>query len=648
MCGVAGYWAPRRRYPHRLLVEMSEALTHRGPDDHGYLSLVLPHAEGAVPGVTRHIDPAGAANLGLAHRRLSILDVSEAGQQPMGSPDRRIWLSYNGEVYNYLELRTELANEGFTFSTGTDTEVIIAAYRAWGDACFRRFTGMFALALVDLDRRRLLLARDHFGIKPLYYHRTDERIIFASELKALTMSAGLRDVDPQVAFDYLAHAQVDHREETFIHGVYQVPAAHFLEIDMSAPNVRIDPTRFWSIDLDRRRDATPQEAADEFRRLFMDSVTLHLRSDVPLGSCLSGGLDSSAIVCAVAELVGTGAERHTFSYVAREAGIDESAFADLVNRHTGATGHRIESDPVELVSDMRELIRVQDYPFASTSIYAQARVFGLAKDNGIRVMLDGQGADELLAGYRSYLGAHFTQMLVTGRLAALGRSIARAVRQPDVSPAMLALWTGAVMVPQAWHRAARAVVREPVVPPWLRSDWVDTNVQQVVRDRTGVKNRRHALREYMAHQLTVSSLPALLRYEDRNSMAYSIESRVPFLTPAIAEFLFALPDDEVLRDGVTKPVLRRAMRGLVPDAILDRKDKIGFATPERTWLVGPLADYVRKTLTSDVAHEIPALEPTKMLQEFERVAAGTQRFSFTTWRWINLIEWTRTQNVRWG
>ncbi len=646
MCGIAGFWSPTRPAENRLLVEMSRRLEHRGPDDHGYLLLHEHPTQAQAPRLMRDIDPTGAAHLGFAHRRLSILDTSEAGRQPMASADGRVWITFNGEIYNYLELRAELEPLGFTFATGTDTEVAIAAYVAWGVRCFERFTGMFALALVDLNRQALLLARDHFGIKPLYYVEQGGALYFASEAGALMSLPEVRRVDPQAAFDFLAYGLVDHTDATFLEGVRQVPAAHVLEVDLRRERPEFRATRFWSIDLDRRDDLTAHEAAQEFRRLFLESVTLHLRSDVPLGSCLSGGLDSSSIVCAVAELAQGVTAQHTFSYVAREAGIDESRFADVVNCHTGAHAHAIEAAPDELVADMQDLIRVQDYPFGSTSIYAQSRVFRLAREHGVTVMLDGQGADELLAGYESYLGAYLQQLIATWQLGGLASTVGRVLRR-GVPPRMLALYAGAFLIPRALHDPVRRLVGEPIVPSWLEPSWVDGRVGTVVQTRTGVTQPRRALREYMLNQLTTTSLPALLRYEDRNSMSYSIESRVPFLTPQIAEFAFALPDREVLDGGVTKPVLRRGMRGLVPDVVLDRRDKVGFATPERTWLTGPLAAYVEEVLTSDVARSIPALRTNDLVATLERLRAGRERWNFKVWRWINTIEWTRLRDVTW-
>jgi len=647
MCGIAGFWSPARAVSLRVLKEMSERLEHRGPDDRGYLTLVGSFSEEGQPRLWGDVDTGFAARLGLAHRRLSILDVTQAGRQPMSSRDGRVWVSFNGEIYNYVELRHELELMGYNFVTGTDTEVAIAAYQAWGSDCFARFTGMFAMSLLDLTRRTLVLARDPFGIKPLYYAEYEGALYFASEVSALMVLPRLRRVDPQIAFDYLAYGLVDHSDATFVQGVRQVPAAHFLTIDLQRDRPTNTAERFWSLDLDRRIDATPEEAAGEFRRLFLESVALHLRSDVPLGSCLSGGIDSSSIVCAVAELLEVGTEQHTFSYVAREAGVDESAYAELVNTHVGARPHMVEADPGELVDDLTELVRLQDYPFGSTSIYAQQRVFRLAGENGIKVMLDGQGADELLAGYGSYVGAYIAQSLRMLHLNLLTATIVRVLRQRSMSPRMLALHAGSFIVPSALHDRARRLMGEPIVPAWLDEGWVDRHVATVVQTRTGVTDSRRALREYMLHQLTSGSLPALLRYEDRNSMSHSIESRVPFLTPQIAEFVFALPDREVLDGGVTKPVLRRAMRGLVPDRILDRRDKVGFATPERSWLTGPLAPYVKGVITSDTARAIPALNSAELVATLGRLASGRERWNFKVWRWINLIEWTRMNEMEW-
>lgn len=262
-------------------------------------------------------------------------------------------------------------------------------------------------------------------------------------------------------------------------------------------------------------------------------------------------------------------------------------------------------------------------------------------------MLDGQGADELLAGYGSYLGAYLAQMLAMGKLGSLGGTAWRVIRGGSATFRMLALRTGAFVVPSTLHLNVRRLVGEPVVPAWLNRSWVNRNVATVVRGDFGVTHRRRALREFMDYQMRIGSLPSLLRYEDRNSVSLGIQARVPFLTTQLAEFVFSLPDSEILGGGVSKSVLRRAMDGIVPGSVLARKDKIGFATPERSWLTGPLAGYVRDVLTSDTARAIPALEPQHLVPTFDRVMRGAERFNFRIWRWINLIEWTRIRQVTW-
>jgi len=641
VCGIAGVVRAQGQAvdPDRLRIA-AERLAHRGPDDLGYLGW-----DGSSdPTSGREPDVLLGSRVGLAHRRLAILDLSAAAWQPMSSPDRRFHLVFNGEIYNYRELRSTLAAAGWRFVSTGDTEVLLAAWATWGRSALARLVGMFAFAVLDVHERRLVLARDFFGIKPLYYHASAHGLAFASEIRAVLDVAALpARANQQSLYDYLRFGLTDHQPETMFAGVRQLPAAHVLSIDVDRPQ-GAEPDRFWDLDLDARSDLSPDAAAERLRGMFLDSVRLHLRSDVPVGTALSGGIDSSSIVMAMRHLEGPALDLHSVSFLPGDPEIDETRWVEAVALASGARLHRTRPDPAELVHDLERLIDIQEEPFGSTSIYAQHRVFRLAREVGIRVMLDGQGADELFAGYRTYLSVRLTALVRQGRLRAATRLVRSARGLPGVTTQDLLRSAGYHALPPALHRLARALAGRELDPRWLAEEWLDragvVRASPIPRAR-----RRDALREMLARTLTMSSLPMLLRYEDRNSMAYSIESRVPFLTPALAEFVLSLPEEYLIDgDGTSKAILRRAMRGLVPDVVLDRRDKIGFATPERRWLT-ELRTWVDGVLESEAARAVPALDLEAARDEWHGILAGRRRFDWHVWRWINTIRWAERLGV---
>ena len=643
MCGIAGQLAaPGRAVDEAALAAASERLAHRGPDDFAYLGW----RDGHPLHSTQDPRTVAGAPVGLAHRRLSILDLSPAGRQPMIAGDGVRAIVFNGEIYNYRELRAELERAGRRFATETDTEILLAAYSAWGDAAFARFTGMFALAILDLPGRALVLARDPFGIKPLYWTRRGGGFAFASEIPALLALSGVPPrANPARLYTYLRYGLSDHGDATLFAGIEQLTAGTLLRVPLDDPSYG-RPLRFWELPDGPPLALSFDDAAQELRRLFLESVALHLRSDVPVGSALSGGIDSSSIVAAIHALEGDALDQHAVSYVADDPALSEERWIEEAARAASVTLHRTSPREGELVADLERLIRVQGEPFGSTSIYAQHAVFRAAAGAGLKVMLDGQGADEMLAGYRPHLAARAISLLAAGRFLDAWRFARAAARLPGDTAATLRSGLAFHLLPAPLHGLARGAAGKPFVPPWLDArafpglDLATSPFPRVVG--------RNALRDLLRSQLFETSLPMLLRYEDRNSMAFSIESRVPFLTTDLATFLLSLPEEYlVAADGTSKAVFRAAMRGLVPDAILDRKDKIGFATPERAWLTR-LAPWVDGVLASDTARAIPALALPEVQAEWNAVRSGQRPFGWHIWRVINLVRWTETFGVAYG
>lgn len=619
-------------------------LIHRGPDDYGALiwdginSPRLSQAPTEIHSIYHN------ALVLLKHHRLSILDLSKAGWQPMGTPDGRFFIVYNGEVYNYRELRKELEAPGVRFRSHTDTEVVLYAYAAWGPKALKRFIGMFAFAVLDVKRRELFLARDFFGIKPLYYVHLPQGFAFASEIKALLpLLRHKPKVHPQRLYEYLRYGLTDHAPETLFQGIYHLPPAHYMVVPVDRPE-QARLVRYWSPVPERTLEISFEEAAARLREMFLHSVQLHLRSDVPVGTALSGGIDSSSIVCAMRYL-NPRAEIHAFSFVPPEdPSLSEERWVDQVVRHTRAQGHKVRPRPEEIVEDLDDLIYAQDEPFGSTSIYAQYRVFRLARENGIKVMLDGQGADELLAGYSIYYVARALSLLRQKRFNAFIQFLVK-IRRVPASRGLSYLLTrlAASLLPARWQEFPRKILREELFPRWMNKTWFAQRDVHVINPwhNDGLE----ALRQQLLRDVQKASLPHLLRYEDRNSMWHSIESRVPFLTPQLARFILALPEEYILApDGTTKAVFRKAMEGIVPEPILKRRDKIGFATPEREWLIA-LRSWLENVLNSEAAHAIPALKVDELKKQAHAMLEGKQPFKWTLWRWVNLIRWTERFGV---
>jgi len=590
MCGIAGIVGGRgpgedAKIAIRRMIALQR---HRGPDGEGYY------------------DGIGAS---LGHCRLAILDLSEAGHQPMSDASSRYWITFNGEIYNYLELAEELRALGHRFRGHSDTEVLLAAFAQWGEACLERLRGMFAFAVWDAEERRLFAARDRLGIKPFHYCRVGEdTFAFASELKALV--ALLPDCRPNVrlAREYLAWNLLDHdAEETFIEGIRRLPPAHRL---FWRRGEGLKLRRYWSLEVSEALDTPSErrgELTTEFRRRFEETVSLHLRSDVPVGTCLSGGLDSSSIVCVVRrELerrnVWTPEWQHTFSACFEERRLDERPFIEIVAGATGCRTHYVFPNGEALAEDLGRWLWHQEEPVGSTGVYAQFCVARLARSCGIKVVLDGQGSDELLAGYRKFILVHLRHLAASRRF---GRALAEGMAflmSPDIL--RTSQWAagrrylfgpgpdGKLLWPNGSH---------PQAPPSFGLD--------------------ASLGRRIAADLTEFSLPVLLRYEDRNTMAFGVESRVPFVDHSFVEWAATLAADMRLRNGWTKRILRDALVGVLPEPVRRRKSKLGFDTPQSAWLAGPLADWLHEALSAS-RHLEGLVDREGIRQLLARRAAG--------------------------
>lgn len=622
MCGiVGGVWGVSTSGVEARLQSALESLQHRGPNDQGQI-----------------IESSGNGIVALGHRRLSIIDLTANGHQPMVSADGRFSIVFNGEIYNYKELRDELSAVGCKFITNTDTEVLLNAFIIWNISCLPRLLGMFAFVVHDRQNRTLTCARDAFGIKPLFYIYNKEHFLFASEQSALLKLSGNNPkLDWQRSYDYLAYGDYDSQGRTFFDGVQQLLPAHHMSLQIDTRKLS-GPLLWWQPNITELNKMSFTDASNTVQSIFLNNVRMHMRSDVPLGVALSGGVDSSAVVCAMRHLE-PHADIHTFSYIASERNLSEEYWVDKVNSYVGATAHKVFSDSGDLANDLDDMIRVQGEPFGSTSIYAQYRVFQLVKQCGITVTLDGQGADELLAGYIGYPGQRILSLLEEGQLLDVIRFIKNWSQWPGRSNVQALLNLGEVLISDGLYKRARQIIGLDSALSWLkmehlRASGISFNKIRLPLSREA-KTRRVAAQ--LRYSLQHRGLPGLLRHADRNSMQFSVESRVPFLTLPLADFLFSLPENFLISNlGETKSIFRAAMRGIVPNEVLDRKDKIGFSTPEKDWILG-MAPLLRKWLQT--SENIPFINHNELVANFDSVVAGKTAFTGQVWRYINFVRW---------
>lgn len=594
MCGIAALFRTGESggVSRQTLEAMTRAAAHRGPDGEGteYFPLA----------------PGEAWRVGLGHRRLAILDLSAEGLQPMTRG--RLVVTYNGEVYNYREIAAELRTLGHVFRTRTDTEVILAAYQEWGPACFSRFRGMWGLVLVDLDARRAVLSRDRLGIKPLYVWQGQGRgqsrvVAVVSEQKQLTALPGsvLRADVVQVR-TYLATGY-EHPSRTFFEGVRPVAPGTVEVLDLES--LRLSPPEpYWHPERVRSDVRDPVEAAARLRSVLRDSVRLHLRSDVPVGAALSGGLDSSAITSLVAELGREGGEDvpppSTFSVTFPGEPEDERSFTDQAARHVGARTHFVTPTPEDFLADLDRFVWTHDEPVGSLSQYSAYALARLTRGAGVPVILNGQGGDEVLSGYWQCYFVFLRRLLLGGRLLDLGRHLAGALF-PGGNPEILRQVPRMLKRYRSRDRRAPGAAEGPVEHARAMGP--------------------EAWRIFEIRDLT---LPRLLKWDDRNFMAFSVEGRYPFLDHTVIETCLGFDTDVLYRRGWTKEPLRDALVGLLPQSILRRRTKLGFEAPQERWLAGPLAPVLAEFVSGD-APVWEFTEPGEARRLAARARAGANR-----------------------
>ena len=611
MCGIAGYFNLDDGN-EKLLKTMNTAQAHRGPDGDGY------YVDGQV---------------GLAHVRLAIID-REHGVQPFYAADKSLVIVYNGEIYNYLELRNELEAAGRTFVTNSDTEVVLQAYAEWGKAAFDKFNGMFALAIHDKKADTLVLARDHFGIKPLYLARPGKgQLLFASEIKPL-LATGLIEKLPneRTVYRYLRFRIHEDSSETFFDGVTKLMPGEVLEIDKDGERL----TTYTNLRADLKRLSGEHHpygvgAVAEYRQRLRDSVKARLQSEVPVGTSFSGGLDSSTVVAVINELMqedrdstkSVGTRQNTFSAIFPGSQNDEEKYVDSLLRRVGnsVTAHKIKPDADTFVKDLDDFIRTQEEPLISTGPYAQYKVMQEAT-NHVTVLLDGQGADETMAGYVPYYFVYLRQLKARGEWGKLAREI---FSSADI-----------------FYRFARLHLRERILrkTPVRVSRLLNQKFTKAFANEKFVVTSDN-LKLRLIEDTFSNSLPSLLRYEDKNTMRFGLEGRVPFLDKDTLKFLFVLDDESIIKDGWNKRILRDATRDLLPPMINRRRNKIGFTTPEYEWFMRLKNRFYGIFLSEEFVNR-PYWNAQAVAGAFEGFIKGkNDSNSLLFWRFLNVELWLR-------
>ncbi|MDQ3277853.1 MAG: asparagine synthase (glutamine-hydrolyzing) [Bacteroidota bacterium] len=560
MCGIAGILSgnPAHTEEHRIK-KATAVLQHRGPEQEAC-----------------YRNSAGTVTLG--HRRLCILDLTDAAAQPMTYAGR-YHLVYNGELYNFLELRKELEAKGCRFQSRSDSEVLIAAYATWGRDCLQQFDGAFAFAIWDEKEETLFAARDRFGEKPFYFFR-DERFGFASELKALWQMDMPKAVNMAMLYNFLTLGYTTNPAdpfETFYSNIYKLPAAHSLTYHL--PTNELTTERYWQTYVNVDKNISEAEATEKFAALFRDSIRKKLRSDVAIGTSLSGGLDSSSIVAFCAD---EKAAQYTHTcFTASFAGFekDETAQASMVATTFGLHHYTTTVAERDVAGLMQTVATYQEEPFSSASVLAQYKVFEAAKQRGITVMLDGQGADEILAGYHKYYKWWWQELYRQKKLgrsgelkAAQGLGVHENFSVKNKLAALLPEFSAALLQSQK--------AKEAFQHPDLQRDFAFANKQNLYYATPTTFDLNGAL----FYNTFVNGLEELLRLADRNSMAHSVEVRLPFLQHDLVEFLFTLPPHFKIRQGWTKWLLRKSVEAKLPNEIVWRKGKVGYEPPQRVWM----------------------------------------------------------------
>lgn len=664
MCGISGIISVTTSFPVVEIKNMTDIISHRGPDDEGFLVLAnlesIPVCFGGKttpdnvysseldykPTIPIQRKELNKAQIAFGHRRLSIIDISPSGHQPMCYANSRFWIVLNGEIYNYLELKEELKYLGYQFSSNSDTEVVLAAFQQWGIECQNRFNGMWAFAIYDMLKKEIFISRDRYGIKPLYYwFDPDGRFCFASEIKQFTTLSGWKAIlNNQRASDFLIYAIQDHTDETLFKGVYQIKPGNYCHINIR--NIKCDSTgRINTLSHNslvyKGYSGTMSEASKHFNNLFRDSVKLHLRSDVPVGTSLSGGLDSSAIVCTVNDILSKenkSANQNTFSSCSIDQKYSEKPWMDIVVDSTDALPNFIYPHGKDVFKLSDKILWHQDEPYPSQSIFLSYHIYKAAQEKNIPVLLSGQGADEYLSCPVKFKKLHILNLLKKLRFKRIWTEN-EGTFQYKINLIFNSLL---LIIPFNTQRYLS----------WVRPNY--NQVDKLINKKVLKTSGRHPFHlipfndrtvfEICLKQLLHSPLQKHLKWEDRNSMAHSIESRIPFLDYRLVEFALQLPLEFIYSKDNPKNMIFRSFEDILPEKILNRKDKKGFISPEEKWVKVDFRNEFRNELLDSIKSS-KGIISNEALEYFDKLINNTVPFDYTYWRLIQFGKWIKMYNV---
>jgi len=635
MCGINGILAENIRYKTKIL-NLNEMLSHRGPDDEGYVlintktnSFKACSGNSSIHAIKEKYPSISQAKLNeydliFGHRRLSIIDLSEGGHGPMCDSSGKIWITYNGEIYNYIELRDELKSFGHAFRTESDTEVILNAYLQWGTDCLSKFNGMWGFSIWDGYKKILFLARDRFGVKPLYYINSPDLFAFSSEIKPLTVLQDEIKIDEKRIPFFLLQGNRLNSENTYLKGIKSLKPSNFIIYKDGI----IKTHRYYDINNTGFSNKSEKELCNELNDLLHNSIRLRFRSDVPVGTCLSGGFDSSSIVSISSDLNHKGIQ--TFSAVWSDKACDESKYIDIVNNKYGCKPEKIEPKAEEFESVFNKLNYYQEIPSEGPGLIPQWYVMSKAKGK-VKVLLDGQGGDEVFGGYfstQSYLLSIIKDKDFKSLLSDFNKFSLYLNKKGLHS---FSNW----LFPKFYGKMLSKFKKENY--GILNKDIMSkVELDSLHSDSEPPKKFKYYLNNLSYHFTTCLTIPTLLHYEDRSSMAFSIESRVPFLDYNIVEFGLNLKPHYLINKNEQRYLIRKALAERLPKEVASRKDKLGYPTPFAKWTKGILKEYIFDTLLKKDALILEYIDKTQLKANLDSHFSGEKDYNWHIWRYLSL------------